>query len=52
VDGCHVEFTRDGTRPEAWILGADVVPYREELGPVTAGLPRSGLPAPTRLVVR
>jgi hypothetical protein len=52
VDRCHVEFIQDGTRLEARILGADVVPYPEELGPVIAGLPRSGLPAPTRLVVR
>ena len=40
VDGCHVEFTQDGTRLEARILGADVVPYPAELRErIAAALP-------------
>jgi anhydro-N-acetylmuramic acid kinase len=40
VDGCHVEFTQDGTRLEARILASDVVPYPEELRErIAAALP-------------
>jgi anhydro-N-acetylmuramic acid kinase len=31
VDGCHVEFSQSGTRLEATILAADVVPYPSDL---------------------